>query len=189
MNVNTNPDLLRAFKREMFEHQLEALDQARDSEGAISPEEARLRAHLANLSARFFRHDLAVNDNTIVNCFLEQEIERQSLGVAPGTAAWNTLARHGKQVMQQVFLADARRYRGDYDDSVAFRALGLPRPSEVQGDQPRQRGLGAGKAAVVEDLRHLQGAQDPEVGMDAFDGDVEGCLDPAVPGSRRGSAF
>ncbi|HKP22420.1 MAG TPA: tyrosine-type recombinase/integrase [Dongiaceae bacterium] len=131
-DTKLNPELLCAFKREMLEHQLEALDQARDGEGAISPEQAKANALLAELSARFFQHDLAVNDNTIVNCFLAQEIERQNLRVAPGTPDWNMLARHGKQVMEQVCLADARRYRGDYNDTAAYRAIGLPGPSEIQ---------------------------------------------------------
>jgi hypothetical protein len=116
----------------MLDNQVGALDQARDSEGAISPEQAKVCAQLADLSAQCFKHDLAVNDNTLINCFLEQEIERQNLGVAPGTAVWNTLARHGKQMMQEVCLADARRYRGDHDDAASYRSLGLPYPSEVQ---------------------------------------------------------
>ena len=136
VSMKFTPELLSTFKREMFDHQVGALEQARDSEGPISPEEAKVCAQLADLSAQCFKLDLAVNDNTVINCFLPLEIERQNLGVAPGTPDWNTLARHGKQVMEQVCLADARRYRGDYDDTASYRALGLPGPSEVQVISP-----------------------------------------------------
>jgi Domain of unknown function (DUF6538) len=122
VSMKFTPELLSTFKREMFDHQVGALEQARDSEGPISPEEAKVCAQLADLSAQCFKLDLAVNDNTVINCFLPLEIERQNLGVAPGTPDWNTLARHGKQVMEQVCLADpSHRAPHQRPDRAGFR--------------------------------------------------------------------
>jgi integrase len=143
MNVLTKltPAILSRFKGEMFEHLLGALEEIRDGEGPISLVEAKTAEKLAELSAHSFRHDLAVNDNRVIEGFLEQEIARQSLRVAPGTTPWNQLSRVGKQVMEQVCLADARRYRGDYDDAPSYRALGLPHPSELPAAAPAQMAL------------------------------------------------
>jgi hypothetical protein len=119
------------FKREMFLHHVGAVEETKARAGRVSPEQAAEFARLAQENARRFKEALALNDNELAGRFVPREIERQNLGVAPDMPAWSRLMLVGKQVMQQVYLAEARRWDGDHDDTPTYRALSLAHPSDL----------------------------------------------------------
>jgi integrase len=135
-SVNLSREFEASFKRDMFDNQLGLREQAKDRAGRITFEQAETFAQSAEQGAAAFRHALAVNDNDLVGAVLAQEIARQNLGIAAGTPDFSRLAKVGTQVMHEVHLAEARRYRGDNDDTPSYRALGLPARSEVQVISP-----------------------------------------------------
>ena len=133
MNAVTNiaRTLLEQFKRSMFEHHMNTFDAARAHEGTISPEEAASAATIAEIEAECLRDELACNSEEMTGFYVPDEINRQNLAAELGTPAWNQLMQAGKQTMVQVSLASARRWRGDYDDTIAYRALNLAHPSDL----------------------------------------------------------